>query len=867
MLACIASSVQAALTYDSAYYLKHKRQALSGSTKSDPIYKFINEVEAILENTTIDVGTTLTFDNGLTIDNVVNGVMEWNEASEELKWTFTTDAINLSSTSGVVSMDWGTIVPKADQFLCDPVVDPVGTVEGTIYYDSDDDNLYVRTTAGWTDLTAGASGVSDLDTAYDGGIAITVDAGAVALTATNAANNTVLALDQQDTATAKAVTLTNAGTGNSIDIQGQAGAKDIEGTDDSWNVSTAGLGTFSAVSATTGTFTTLYQSAIAAAAAGNIALTIDAAGNGTITIGGTSTGNTVLPGVVAMNGNVTVGNAATDTLGITSIINSNVTLDDGATDSPSLILKDATDETATFVKADGGNVTVTPGGASESFQVLTGNLKVGGGSEGVALNGQDAYVTGTFEVDGAVQLDGAVTLNGDVAINDQIAIAFGANDEEIVVTNTATDLTAGAIVSLVMAAQDNQAYILQLQQTPDADADNDFLLLEDNAGDDKFAINQGGSTVWTLDADSLVAIDGSTTLSTTTGGVLDIDMSSVTTGGDAVNIKVISTVGNGETSSAITIDLDDDTAAAGSIYGIDIAASDGTGSSVLYGLNIANSIETHIKSVLPAAGTWANIDAAATDNTTTTGVQLLAYDTITDGGKGIYIDFGVGDAGAGVTANALYIDQDDDTTSNASTINSIALVCSDTTGHATTLNRAIYTSGMDVALQADNGYVRIGTGSVADVPPGDDDLFVEGTIEVDAAARFDGAITANSTITGDGGDAFGGFLKTVTNDADGKTLTIAESGTVQTNSGAVGGGIWNLPEASTAIGMYFTFAVSATQNLDINPDAADQILGLTNAAGDAIRNATAGSTITLLAIDATNWVTVGTAYGTWSDVN
>jgi len=61
-------------------------------------------------------------------------------------------------------MDFGTIVTKHNQILLDPVADPVGTNEGRIYYDSDDDNVYVRTTAGEVDLTAGAGSPAGSDT-------------------------------------------------------------------------------------------------------------------------------------------------------------------------------------------------------------------------------------------------------------------------------------------------------------------------------------------------------------------------------------------------------------------------------------------------------------------------------------------------------------------------------------------------------------------------------------------------------------------------------------------------------------------------------------------------------------------------------
>ena len=98
------------------------------------------------------------------------------------------------------------------------------------------------------------------------------------------------------------------------------------------------------------------------------------------------------------------------------------------------------------------------------------------------------------------------------------------------------------------------------------------------------------------------------------------------------------------------------------------------------------------------------------------------------------------------------------------------------------------------------------------------------------------------------------------------TVSSGDAGQIYDNTGAGGAVVFNLPEASTVIGKSFTFCVTAAQNLDVNPADGDQILGLTNAAGDAIRNATAGGSVTLTVLDATN--IVATAYqGTWSDVN
>jgi hypothetical protein len=67
----------------------------------------------------------------------------------------------------------------------------------------------------------------------------------------------------------------------------------------------------------------------------------------------------------------------------------------------------ATDPTLLF-----GNGSISPTlTATGLFNVLTGNLKVGNGAPSVTLNGEDAYVEGTFEADGASRFDGAVTTN------------------------------------------------------------------------------------------------------------------------------------------------------------------------------------------------------------------------------------------------------------------------------------------------------------------------------------------------------------------------------------------------------------------------------------------------------------------------
>lgn len=95
------------------------------------------------------------------------------------------------------------------------------------------------------------------------------------------------------------------------------------------------------------------------------------------------------------------------------------------------------------------------------------------------------------------------------------------------------------------------------------------------------------------------------------------------------------------------------------------------------------------------------------------------------------------------------------------------------------------------------------------------------------------------------------------------TITSAQCGSLFYNSGAVA---MKLPLASTVLGCSYTFVTLNASNFDVNPDDADQILVLTNAVGDAIRNATLGNAIVLKAVGANKWVQLG-GQGTWTDIN
>ena len=92
-----------------------------------------------------------------------------------------------------------------------------------------------------------------------------------------------------------------------------------------------------------------------------------------------------------------------------------LTLDDTSGASPSLTFTDGTDETAVFSKVDSSFLGLTTL-AADGFNVLVGNVKIGNGTPGVSLTGEDLYVEGTSEFDGAAQFDGAVSATSTLGV-------------------------------------------------------------------------------------------------------------------------------------------------------------------------------------------------------------------------------------------------------------------------------------------------------------------------------------------------------------------------------------------------------------------------------------------------------------------
>jgi hypothetical protein len=131
--------------------------------------------------------------------------------------------------------------------------------------------------------------------------------------------------------------------------------------------------------------------------------------------------------------------------------------------------------------------------------------------------------------------------------------------------------------------------------------------------------------------------------------------------------------------------------------------------------------------------------------------------------------------------------------------------------------------------------------------------------EIDSGdgVTIDSVLCKDGTITG---------LLTVTPHTSTGNITAAEcKGGAVTNTGAGGAVVLTLPAA--VVGYSVCVFLTAAYDVDVNPDGTDQIMTLTDAAGDAISSdATVGSYVVLTCLASGKWFALGYA-GTWSDAN
>lgn len=355
----------------------------------------------------------------------------------------------------------------------------------TITSADDDTNAGLTVSAGGTGtLTLGDSGSVTTITGSDTNIAI-IDGSVVNIDGDGSPTADLLQLGSGDTSAtdgvdALQIAFTASGaSGNLIDLTPTFTDSDAGNNSETWNVIDVDALTVTqndSGGAVTGLVRGLNIGNLTESATGDDAITSSAIRVGTgwddiLNYNGTTIINGSGQIVAAVNGTLFTldGDDATteaitqgDTLLIAGGTNG-IDTDVAATDSITLNLDTTEIGTTTFgagsdfvwtfnstassdptLGFDADSVDITTGAATDLVNILSGNLKVGNGTPGVTLNGEDAYVEGTFELDGGViNVASAAT---DVEIADNTTSAFtiseGANNYLSISSNNGANVVS-----------------------------------------------------------------------------------------------------------------------------------------------------------------------------------------------------------------------------------------------------------------------------------------------------------------------------------------------------------------------------------------------------------------------------------------
>ena len=208
-----------------------------------------------------------------------------------------------------------------------------------------------------------------------------------------------------------------------------------------------------------------------------------------------------------------------------------IVIDDGVTDAPTLTFKDATDETLVFTKLDGSHFTATIT-AADAFQVLTGNLRVGNGTPGETINGEDLYVEGISEFDGTANFDGAVDMASTLAMGGALTVgASGTLDLNGVADALVIDADADTTIS---APTDDQVDF-------EINGADDFTMTANafnvlSGSDLNIASGATGTFTGNVTATGTMTLNGAVTHGSTvasSGNAVDMTLNVPTNGGNA----------------------------------------------------------------------------------------------------------------------------------------------------------------------------------------------------------------------------------------------------------------------------------------------------------------------------------------------
>lgn len=606
---------------------------------------------------------------------------------------------------------------RSDSYLFTPTatVDRPPAALGRIYYDSDTGEWVGYNAAGWTafDVAAGAS----LDAAYGVGDTINVDGNTITFAAADVDDNAVLTVTQADTDNNdQAVIITHAGTGAayiSLDIDSQAGSRDIEGTGASWYTTGAGVIVGVSGDLTGAAGLTLQNDETITNADGKVTLT---------DVGGTA--NTLT---------FDLNHAATE-LELES--NNIVTFDFGELDA----LTDV--GTITFDASEIATITAS-GGAAEDFTIA-----YAGAADASLILDSDA--TGLDAIRFLTDNDGGIDIDADEDI--AITVTSDAADEDLLLTQV-----GGQLSGIILTSSGIGASAIRMETTSATgniwiDSGDDLVI--DVAG----LIDLDLVGVLDIDTDAAITIDN-------TAGDISIDSAAGSlnlTGAEAAEDAIVVTSGGGIDIAAVDdVDFILTSGAAGEDFTIRCAGAFDTTLGLYSSGTEANAIEIvtsaggiDITNVASAAGEDVDISSNRAVNISSSEATDLAITLTTSNVAG-----NIRIQSADNSDNALFINTpaggiDADSagsivvTSTEGGVDSVQLT---STGGGIDILAATDGDAEDVDLQvtgATNSSIDLyseGTGADAiriETTAGGIDIDIAGT-----AADEDFAITTDSSIT------------------------------------------------------------------------------------------------------------------------
>lgn len=522
--------------------------------------------------------------------------------------------------------------------------------------------------------------------------------------------------------------------------------------------------------------------------------------------------------------------------------NGSLDVKNGATSAGVLSLYEDTDDGSNFasfqVPALAGNTVYTlpadDGDAGEQLQTNGSGVlsweAAGSGGGGALDDLTDVTITtpatgATLIYNGSAWIDGSLDLADPDAVGASLlGVANGGTgvgsltDGGILIGNG-----TGALVALGVASNG---------QIPIGDGTTDPVLAAPSSGDaSEITVTLGAGSI-AIDVPTNPTFDGTVTAGSqlaVTGGCTvdtDIDCPASAAAGGALTLKEDSDLG----SSTWKIDL-----GATNLSG-NFSITPGTdgklsGSSLLAAGSVGSTEVAALDAADLTTGTLARARGGTNADTSATGAGLFGSD-----GSNAFVDV---DTEAELETALGGVDLVAIATDDISSAN-LRTALSDEAGTGAAVFRG--SDALDATDIAANGV---------------------GASEIDEAANV-----SWTGIEDFSGGTFRAYTEVLAKTQSGSPHTIAANevkSTLICNTGASGAAVYNLPAASA--GMTVTICVAAAQDVDINPDDADQILVLTNAAGDAVSSdSVVGSIITLVALDGTNWFPVGYR-GAWADAN